>query len=116
MLWNLFKDLKDECPIYLNKMDEETTPMEYVLIEETIGDSTLANADGKPWLRLNGFNVKIYTQTHEKGLELIKLYSDILFNEDTFSYSTLGTVWDSRSNTFASLITGSYWYMHEVEE
>jgi hypothetical protein len=116
MLWNLFKGLAEDCPIYLNKMDEETTPLEYVVIEETVSDSTLANADGKPWLRLNGFNIKIYTQTYENGVELSKKYSNIIFGQDNFSYNVLGTIWDSRSNTYATLISGNYWYMKEELE
>lgn len=111
MLWEYLKELKTHAPIYYGKMDEDLSniPENYVVIEESAFDEPMLYGDGKIFMRKSVFNIRIYTVKQSKIKSLTNLYRNKL-NEKPLSFKQFGPTYDSMTDMYSVLLTGSFAY------
>lgn len=111
MLWNYFKHLKDQAPIYIDVMDEDanSTPQTYVVLEEKAYDEGFADGDGENLLRRESYNVRIHSRTKAKALELLQSYRQVLI-QNKLKFTQYGPTYDPSTGYHSILITGNQVY------
>lgn len=111
MLWNLFKHLKNQAPIYKDVMDEQESkiPQAYVVLEEDVYDENLVAGDGTSLVRQNSYNIRIHARTISKAKTIVKAYRQVLL-EKGMHFDQFGPTFDPGTDYYSILITGRNTY------
>jgi len=111
MLWDYFKHLKTQAPIYNNIMDEDenSIPQHYVVLEEGVYDESLASGDGLSLVRKSSFNIRIHSRTFIKAKSLTTSYRAVLLQRG-MAFQQYGPTYDPNSKYYSVLITGTQAY------
>ena len=111
MLWELFKNLKKSCPIYLEVMDEDedSIPRNYVVLQEQTYDTSIANGDGICMVRQTTFDIRMYFKDKAKMNSVLKLYRDILV-KNNIDFDQVGPQYDPTTEQTFIDISGNYIY------
>lgn len=111
MLWNLFKHLKSQAPIYIDVMDEQEDkiPQAYVILEEDVFDENLVAGDGLSLVRNSSYNIRIHSRTIKKAKTLVQAYRQVLLNNG-IPFEQYGPTLDPGTDYYSILITGRNTY------
>lgn len=111
MLWDSLKTLKIHAPIYQGTMDEDenSTPENYVILEEQTFDESFAQGDGDSLIRKSTFNIRIYCRKLSKAKTVVAAYRTSL-NTQKIAYKQFGPTFDQTTNIYSTLITGATLY------
>lgn len=107
-LFKLLKELSNQAPLYVLRMDRTPEPDSYVVIDEPY-DEGYSSGDGQDLLRTNTFNIRIHSVNIEKALELGVIYRTLL-NNNKLKHKKIGPTYDPSTGYYSILLTGNRVY------